>query len=73
MVYNVCYDNGFEELTSVEKGDKKLLPMKVYPYSFTYCILVDSSIVICWTNPFVISGVSGQLCRFYSIFDGKSC
>ena len=36
-------------------------------------ILVDSSTVICWTSPFVILGVSGLFCRFYSIFDGKSC
>ena len=35
----------------------------------TYCILVDSSTVICWTNPFVILGVSGLFCRFYSILD----
>ena len=25
------------------------------------------------TSPFVISGVLGLFCRFYSIFDGKSC
>ena len=35
--------------------------------------LVDSSTVICWTNPFVILGVSGLFCHFYSIFDRKSC
>ena len=34
---------------------------------------MDSSIVICWTSPFVILGVSGLFCGFYSIFDGKSC
>ena len=39
----------------------------------TYCILVDSSTVICWTSPFVILWVSGLFCCFYSIFDGKSC
>ena len=38
----------------------------------THCILVDSSTLICWTSPFVILGVSDLLCRFYSIFDGKS-
>ena len=37
------------------------------------CILVDSSIVICWTSSFVILGVSGLVYCFYSIFDGKSC
>ena len=31
---------------------------------------MDSSTVICWTSPFVILGVSGLICRFYSIFDG---
>ena len=25
--------------------------------NLTHCILVDSSIVICWTSPFVILGV----------------
>ena len=39
----------------------------------TYCILVDSSTVICWTSPFVILGVSGVFCHFYSSFDGKFC
>ena len=39
----------------------------------THCILVDFSTVICMTSPVVILGVSGLFCRFYSIFDGKSC
>ena len=39
----------------------------------THCILVDSSTVICWMGPFIILGVSGLFCCFYSIFDGKSC
>ena len=39
----------------------------------THCILVDSSIVICWISLFVILGVSGLFCHFYSIFDEKSC
>ena len=38
-----------------------------------HCILVDFSVVICWKSPFVILGVLALLCRFYSIFDGKSC
>ena len=38
----------------------------------THCILVDSSTVKCWTSPFVILGVSGLFCSFYSIFDGIS-
>ena len=37
----------------------------------THCILVDSSIVICWMSPSVILGVSGLFCHFHSIFDGK--
>ena len=40
---------------------------------FTHCLLVDSSIVICWTSLSIILGVSGLFCRFYSVFDGKSC
>ena len=40
--------------------------------TFTHCMLVDSSTDICWTSPFVILGVPGLFCRFYSIFYGKS-
>ena len=36
-----------------------------------YCILVYSSTIICWMSPFVILGLSGLFCHFYSIFDGK--
>ena len=32
----------------------------------TISILLDSSTVLCWTSPFVIFGVSGVFCRFYS-------
>ena len=39
--------------------------------SLTHCLVVDSSSVICWMNPFVILGLSGLVCGFYSIFDGK--
>ena len=31
------------------------------------CILLVCSTIICWTSPFVILGVSGLFCRFYSI------
>ena len=41
--------------------------------SLTCCILVDSSTVICWKSLFVILGVLYLFCRFYSIYDGKSC
>ena len=51
----------------------KLLLMKLYPFIFTHCILVDSSTVIYWTGPLVIIGVLSLFCRFYSSFDGKSC
>ena len=34
-------------------------------------MLVDSSTVICWMNPFAILGMSGLFCRFYSILDWK--
>ena len=40
----------------------------VHVFSFLALILVDSSIVICWSSPFVILGVSSQFCLFYSIF-----
>ena len=33
------------------------------------CILVDSSTTICWMSPFVILGVFGLFCHFYSVFD----
>ena len=36
--------------------------------SLTRCTLVDSTTAMCWTSPFVILEVSGQFCRFYSIF-----
>ena len=38
--------------------------------TLTHRILVDSSIFIRWTSPFVILGVPGLFCRFNSIFDG---
>ena len=41
---------------------------EIYPFALTHCILLDSSTVICWMSPFVILGVSGLLCHFYSIF-----
>ena len=41
--------------------------------NLTHYILVDFSTVICWTSPFVILGMSGLFCNFYSIFDGISC
>ena len=37
-------------------------------HGLTHCILVDSSIAICWTSSFVILGMSGLFCHFYSIF-----
>ena len=47
--------------------------MLVHKKCLIHCKLVDSSIVICWTSPFVNLGVSGLFCGFYSIFEGKSC
>ena len=40
--------------------------------TLTHTILVDSSSVLCWTSPFVILGVSGLFCCFYSIFVKKN-
>ena len=34
---------------------------------------MESSSVVCWVSPFVILGVSGLFCCFYSTIDGKSC
>ena len=42
-------------------------------FPLSHCILVDSSTVTCWTSLFVISGVSGLFCSFYSMLDGKPC
>ena len=47
--------------------------MKVFPFKLTHCILVDSSTIIYWTNPFLILGVFGLIFGFYSILDGKYC
>ena len=47
--------------------------LRFLPPFLTHFILVDSSTVICWMSLFVILGVSGLFCCFYSIFDGKSC
>ena len=41
-------------------------PKALLPLGLTHCILADSSTVIWWTNSFVILGVSGLFCRFYS-------
>ena len=61
---------------AAERGAVRPSIMEAYElFSNTYmthCKLVDSSTVICWTNPFVILGVSDVLCHFYSISDGKS-
>ena len=44
------------------------------PLLLTHFILVNSSTFIYWMSPFVILGGGVSLfCRFYSIFDGKSC
>ena len=45
---------------------------EILPFHLTHCILVNSSNVIFWTNPFVISGALGLFCRFYFDFDRNS-
>ena len=35
----------------------------------TNYIMVDYSTIICWVSSFVILGVSGLFCRFYSNFE----
>ena len=50
---------------------KKRNGMCMRIFVLTHCILVGSSTVIFWTSTFVILGLSGLFCRFYSIFDGK--
>ena len=37
----------------------------------TYCILVDSSTVLCWLRPFIILGMLDLYCHFYSAFYWK--
>ena len=54
------------------RNENEFIPLKVYLYIITNCILVDSSTFICWVSPFVILGVSGFFIIYY-IFDGKSC
>ena len=54
-----------------EEFDQGLVVQSII--NLTHGILVDSSTVICWTDRFVILGVLGLFCCFYSIFDGKSC
>ena len=51
----------------------ELFPLKMYPFTSTHCMLVDYSLVIYWTSQFVILGVTGLFCHFYSILGGKSC
>ena len=48
-----------------------LLMVKAYPFTLSQCILEDSFTVMCWTGPFVILGMLGLFCHFYSIFDGN--
>ena len=58
--------DAFYEAADVPVGESVIVLL-------TNCILVDSSTVICWTSPFVILGVLGLFCCFYSIFDEKLC
>ena len=46
------------------------LPMTFYGFKGRNG-LKDSSTVICWMSVFVILGMFGLYCHFYSIFDGK--
>ena len=48
------------------RKEAKLKTAELFPFQciLTYCILVHSSTVLCWTCPFVLLGVSGQFCRF---------
>ena len=39
----------------------------------THICPVEFSIVIKWTSPFPVLGMSGVLFHFYSIFDRNSC
>ena len=55
----------FDEMWCTDRADLVSLSL------LAHCILVDSSIVIYWTSPFVILGVLGLFCRF-SISDEKS-
>ena len=63
----------YDVISSEQLGPDKDLHCLHYSIILTYCILVESSTVICWTSPFVISEVSCLFYSFCSIFDGQSC
>ena len=53
----------------IQKEVVELLFPKVYPFALlTHCIMV-----VHFSSPFLISGVSGLFRRFYSNFDGEPC
>ena len=71
------WEDDYEGLYAVNRhlgSTRNFPPEGVFEdFLLTYCILVDSSTVICWMSSFVIFGVLGLFCCFYSIFDEKSC
>ena len=54
-----------------EKSFRYVPPVGRKLFPLTQCILVDYSTIVCWTSPFVILGVLGLFCHFYTIFYGK--
>ena len=70
--YSFAYEYYASAPDKTAKQDRGVVHKFGRPFAFlTYCILVDSSTVMCWTSPFVISITS--ILSFYSSFNGKSC
>ena len=44
----------------------------MFGFLLIHCLLVDSLAVTCWTSPFVILGLSGLFCHFYSIIEANT-
>ena len=70
MKYGFRGDDGDRLSVILNKNQRMIMTSRQHEH-LTHCILVDSSTITCLTSPFVILGVSGLLCRFYSIFDGN--
>ena len=70
-----CYEVGHSFhniLDALQASKTTMFEFQIFRYS-TFFGQVDFSIIIKWTSPFPILGVSGILFHFYSIFDRNSC
>ena len=59
-------NSGFTKSADSDPTAPEHSDLEVCPFfsNINHSILVDSFTVICWTSPFVISGVSCLFCRF---------